>query len=100
MARFFHTRIVGKAIAKNMMIEWVGPRCSRRLGINRSMSAIIEATNNRGMLTLTFRSLDVAFPLIYPKARWPTANVCFPSLIVCVSGYLSAIKLSVLLSLA
>jgi len=31
------------------------------------------------MLTLTFRSLEVAFPLMYPKARWPTANVCSPS---------------------
>jgi hypothetical protein len=33
------------------------------------MSAMIEATNNRGILALTFRSLDVAFPVKYPKAK-------------------------------
>jgi hypothetical protein len=69
MACFFHTRIAGNAIARNKMMEWVGPRCSRRVGINRSMSAMMEATNNKGMLALTFRSLDVAFPVKYPKAK-------------------------------
>ena len=68
MACFFHTRIAGKAIARNKMMEWVGPRCSRP-GINRSMSAMMEATNSKGMFALTFRSLEVAFPLMYPKAR-------------------------------
>jgi len=58
--------------------EWVGPRCFRA-GINRSTSDIIEATNNKGTFTLTFRSLDIAFPVKYPKARWPTANVYGPS---------------------
>jgi len=38
-----------------------------------------EAKNNRGMFTFTFRSLDVAFPVRYPRARCPTANVCCPS---------------------
>ena len=58
--------------------EWVGPRCSKP-GINRSMSGMTEAKNNRGMFTFTFRSLDVAFPVRYPRARCPTANVCCPS---------------------
>jgi hypothetical protein len=48
------------------------------------MSDMTEATNNRGMFTLTFRSLDVAFPVMYPRARCPTANVCCPSLCLCV----------------
>jgi len=63
MACFFHTRTAGKAVIKNKMMEWVGPRCSRP-GINRSMSAMIETTNSKGMFALIFRSLDVAFPVM------------------------------------
>jgi hypothetical protein len=59
------------------------------------MSAMMEATNNRGMLALTFRSLDVAFPVMYPKAKWPTANVSFPSYWLCVGSSLSSLKLNV-----
>ena len=68
----------GRKSRETMIREWVGPRCSRP-GINRSMSEMIEATNNRGMFALMFRSLDVAFPVMYPKARCPTANVDHPS---------------------
>lgn len=74
---------MGRKNSEMMIREWAGPRCSRP-GINRSVSGTTEATNNRGMFTLTFRSLDVAFPVMYPKARCPTANVCCPSLCFCV----------------
>ncbi len=80
-----------------MIREWVGPRCSR-LGINRSMSDMTEATNNRGMFTFMFRILDVALPVMYPRARCPTANVFCSSFCLCVLGHLSeAMELSVLL---
>ena len=69
------------------MREWVGPRCFRP-GINRSMSGMIEATNNRGMFTFMFRSLDVALPVMYPRARCPTANVCCPSCCFLFSHFL------------
>lgn len=51
-----------------MIREWVGPRCSRP-GIKRSMSGMIDATKRRGRFMFTLRSLDVAFPVRYPKAR-------------------------------
>jgi len=81
-----------------MSREWVGPRCCRA-GINRSMSGRVETTKSRGMLTLTFRSLDVAFPVRYPAAKCPTANVCCSSL-CCGFGHLyEDMELSVLLNL-
>ena len=67
MACFFHMRIEGRAIVKKKMMEWVGPLCSRP-GISRSMSAMIEVVNNRGMFVLTFRGLEVAFAVMYPNA--------------------------------
>jgi len=57
-----------------MIIECAGPRCCR-LGINRSTSGVTETTNNKAMCTFTFRSLDVALPDKYPKAKCPTAYV-------------------------
>jgi len=36
---------------------------------------MMEAANNKGMFTFAFRSLEVTFPVMYPRARWPTANV-------------------------
>jgi len=76
-ACFLHTRIEGMARAMMKMIECVGPRCSRP-GISRSTSAIIEAAKSKGMLAVVFRSFDVPFPKMYPKAMWPTANVAVP----------------------
>jgi len=70
---------MGKKIMEMTIREWVGPRCSKP-GISMSMSDMMEATNSRGMFTLVSRSLDVAFPVMYPIARWPTANVPCPSL--------------------
>ncbi len=78
---------MGRKSRERRIAEWVGPLCSRP-GIKRSMSGMTEATNSRGMLTLTFRSLDVAFPVMYPKARCPTANVCFPSYCFLFSHFL------------
>jgi len=75
---------MGKKIMEMTIREWVGPRRSRP-GINRSMSDMTEAKNRRGTFTSIFRSLDVAFPFMYPRARWPTANVCCPSSCLCVS---------------
>lgn len=57
-----------------MIMECVGPRCLRT-GIKKSMSGSVEAKNNRGTFTFTFRSLDVALPDKYPKAKCPTAYV-------------------------
>ena len=68
VALFLKRKKVGKERRERKMMEWVIPRCSSP-GINRSMSGMMEATNNRGMFKLTFRSLDVAFPVKYPKAR-------------------------------
>jgi len=56
------------------IIECVGPLCSSP-GIKRSMSASTEAARSNGIFVSRFRSSDVAFPVRYPKARWPTANV-------------------------
>jgi len=68
VALFPKRKKAGKERRERKIREWVNPRCSNP-GINRSMSDITEATNNRGMFTLTFRSLDVALPVMYPKAR-------------------------------
>jgi hypothetical protein len=87
---------VGRKSREMISREWVGPRCSR-MGTNKSMSDMLETTNNKGMFTLTFRSLDVALPVIYPTARCPTANVYYSSL-CCGFGHLSEdMKLNVLL---
>ena len=56
--------------------EWVGPLCCKP-GISRSMSGMMEARKSRGMFTFTLRSLPVAFPVRYPKARCPTAYISF-----------------------
>jgi len=68
-------------IRKNMVKEWVGPRCFKP-GIKMSTSDMTEAKNSRGRFTFTFKSLDDAFPVMYPKARCPTANVELSSEIV------------------
>jgi len=67
VALFPKSQKVGKERRERKIREWVNPRCSSP--INRSMSGMTEATNNRGMFKLTFRSLDVALPVMYPKAR-------------------------------
>jgi len=77
-ALFPKSQKVGKERRERKIREWVNPRCSSP-GISRSMSGMTEATNNRGMFKLTFRSLDVAFPVTYPKAKCPIANVHCPS---------------------
>jgi hypothetical protein len=87
---------MGKKNREMMIREWVGPRCSRP-SIRKSMSGMTEATNNKGMFELTFRSLEVVLPVRYPKARCPTANVCFP-LLMFVGHFSEVVKLSVLLS--
>lgn len=66
----------GRRIIAETMRECVAPRCVSP-GISKSKSGKIETRKSRGMFTLTFRSLDVAFPVKYPKARCPTANVNF-----------------------
>jgi len=78
VAFFPKRKKMGNERIEKKIKEWVNPRCSRP-GINRSMSGMTEARNNKGMFTLTFRSLDVTFAVKYPKARCPTANVRNPS---------------------
>jgi len=68
VALFLKSKKVGKERKERKIMEWINPRCSSP-GINRSMSGKTETTNNRGMFKLTFRSLDVAFPVMYPKAK-------------------------------
>ena len=81
-----------------MISEWVGPRCSRP-SISRSTSDITEAMNSKGMFTFTPRSLDVALPDKYPRARCPTAYMSCPSYF-CVFGYICEVMgLSVSLAL-
>ena len=59
------------------MIEWVGPRCSspRR----KSMSGRRETRKSKGTLIFTSKSFEVAFPVRYPRATCPTANMMFSS---------------------
>jgi len=78
VALFPRSEKAGNERSERKITEWVNPACSR-LGMKRSMSGMTEATNNRGMFMLTFRSLHVAFPVKYPKAKCPTANVHSPS---------------------
>ena len=78
MAFFPYLTKAGIRRKVRMIIECVGPLCSRP-GISMSMSEITEATSRRGIFMSRFRSLDVAFPVRYPKAKCPTANVGFPS---------------------
>jgi len=74
VAFFLHIMKTGKKSIEIMASEWVGPRCCKP-GISKSMSDMMEAANNKGMFTFAFRSLDVALPVMYPRAKWPTANV-------------------------
>lgn len=63
-----------------IMKEWVGPRCSIRFGISRSMSGITEKRNRRGRFMFVLVSFDVAFPERYPRAKCPIEYVgCFSS---------------------
>jgi len=50
-----------------IIIECVGPRCSRT-GIRMSMSGITDSMMAAGMLIFVFNSLAEALPEIYPKA--------------------------------
>jgi len=55
------------------MIEWVGPRCPSPM--KKSMSGRIETRKSRATLIFTSKSFEAAFPVRYPSARCPTANI-------------------------
>lgn len=57
-----------------MTNEWVGPRCIRKRN-SRSISGRTEVANSNGKCKLTLTSFEDAFPVRYPKAKWPIANV-------------------------
>ena len=57
-----------------VMSECVGPLCIMNRN-SRSMSGRIEAASRRGRFTLTLASFDELFPNMYPRAKWPIANV-------------------------
>lgn len=76
-AGFLYTRKIGMKTIVCIMIEWVGPRCSSPM--RKSMSGRSETRKSRGMLIFAFKSLDVAFPVRYPRATCPTANMMFSS---------------------
>lgn len=45
------------------------------------MSGRSETRKSKGMLIFTFKSLEAVFPVRYPRATCPTANMTFlPSL--------------------
>jgi hypothetical protein len=44
----------------------------------RSMPGRTEAANRSGRFTFTAASFDKLFPKMYPKAKWPIANVQRP----------------------
>jgi hypothetical protein len=62
----------------NVIRECVGPRCWRKRKI-RSMSGRTDTVRRRGRFALTLRRLDEPLPDRYPNAKWPIANVAFPS---------------------
>ncbi len=57
-----------------VMNECVGPRCVRKRS-KRSRSGRIDAASKRGRFTLTWANFAELFPKMYPKAKWPIANV-------------------------
>lgn len=57
--------------------ECVGPRWSSPK--RKSMSGATDARRSRGMLIFTCKALEVAFPVRYPRAKCPTANIVFSS---------------------
>ena len=57
-----------------VMIEWVGPRCIMKCS-SRSTSGRTEAASRSGRFTLTLASFEEPFPVRYPRAKWPIANV-------------------------
>jgi len=78
MAPVPYSMSAGKRMIEETISECVGPLCASP-GISKSKSGSIESRKRRAALVFTFRSLDVAFPVKYPKARCPTANVENPS---------------------
>ncbi len=73
---------------KIIISECVGPRCSKP-EIRRSMSGIMETKRRITILDFTFRSRSVIFPVMYPKAKCPTANIFFATSNVFDSFYQS-----------
>ncbi len=57
-----------------VMMECVGPRCIRKRS-KRSTSGSTEAANRSGKFALTLASFAEPFPVRYPSAKWPIANV-------------------------
>lgn len=57
--------------------EWVGPRWV--IPRKKSTSGITDAKKSRGMLIFTCKTLEAAFPIRYPKAKCPTANMALSS---------------------
>src|SRR5665647_1701286 len=62
-----------------VIIEWVGPLCVRKRK-SKSTSGRTEVASKRGRFNLTLTSFEVPFPNMYPKAKWPIANIRNPYL--------------------
>jgi hypothetical protein len=77
MPIFLYSVIIGTKIKAYRTIECIGPRCIKP-GTRKSISGRIDARKISGTLTLAFRNLAVPFPLMYPRARCPTANIFEP----------------------
>lgn len=62
-------------------IECVGPLClmaGMKVSMSMSISGITDSMRTIGMLSFVFRNFADVLLVIYPRARWPTAND-FPS---------------------
>ncbi len=60
-------------------MECVGPRCMNKLSFRicriKSISGRTEAASSRGKFSCVFSSLEAPFPVKYPSAKWPIANI-------------------------
>lgn len=64
---------------KAIIMECVGPRCGRN-GNRMSTSGMIESVKISGRLSFVFNNVADVLPVMYPSAKWPTANnVCSSS---------------------
>jgi len=68
----------GRKIIVAVIIEWVGPRCSKK-GSIISISGATESVRIKGMFIFVFVASAVSLLRMYPRAKCPTANDLFSS---------------------
>lgn len=75
----------GMKARDSIIIECVGPRCSK-VGMRMSMSGMTDSVRTMGMLIFVLRTFANALLKTYPSAKCPTANDSFPSLFQLKTG--------------